>query len=42
MLTCSDCALNTKRQFSDGQERELETLSRMINRPTVDDDFLLL
>ena len=29
----------TKRQFSGDQERELETLWRMTNRPTVDDDF---
>ena len=26
-------------QFSGDQERELETFSRMTNRPTVDDDF---
>ena len=28
-----------KRQFSGDQERALETLSRMTNRPTVDDEF---
>ena len=31
--------LCTKRHFSRDQEGELETLSRMTNRPTVDDDF---
>ena len=31
--------LCTKRQFSGDRERELETFSRMTNRPTVDDDF---
>ena len=31
--------LCTKRQFSGDQECELETLSRMTNRPTVDDNF---
>ena len=31
--------LCTKRQFPGDQERELDTLSRMTNRPTVDDDF---
>ena len=37
---CTDLLwLCTKRQFSGDQERELETLSRMTNRPTVDDDF---
>ena len=29
----------SRRHFSADQERELETLSRMTNRPTVDDDF---
>ena len=37
---CTDLLwLCTKRQFSGDQERELETLSRMTNRPAVDDEF---
>ena len=40
--SCTDLLrLCTKRHFSGDQEGELETLSRMTNRPrpTVDDDF---
>ena len=38
--TCTDLLLLcTKRHCSLDQEGELETLSRMTNRPTVDDDF---